>query len=147
MVPTKPTTKDLEETLITIMDKLNILLTQLDNHCGTQDSCHSHLFSSLQNLQNGFGELMAHISPPITPLDDPTPPSPNPTIPHISFKAFFGSPFPYAFKFSYCLFGLSLVALVDTWSTRNIIQTCQAHHLNLAISSIISFSVMVGAEQ
>ncbi|XP_058784831.1 uncharacterized protein LOC131659692 [Vicia villosa] len=69
---------------------------------------------------------------------------PSDTYFQLSTQALTGQFSPQTLKFKGLIGGLSVMVLVDTGSTHNILQPRIAHHLNLLTTPIPQFSVMVG---
>ncbi|XP_058757457.1 uncharacterized protein LOC131630720 [Vicia villosa] len=82
-------------------------------------------------LEDGNVETAAELS-----LDD--------TYFHLSTQAVTGQFSPQTLKFKGSINGLSVMVLVDTGSTHNIMQPRIAQHLNLTSTPITQFTVMVG---
>ncbi|XP_058766771.1 uncharacterized protein LOC131640391 [Vicia villosa] len=68
----------------------------------------------------------------------------NDTYFQLSTQALTGQFAPQTLKFKGLIGGISVMVLVDTGSTHNIMQPRIAHHLNLTPTPITQFSVMVG---
>nr|KYP36817.1 Transposon Ty3-I Gag-Pol polyprotein [Cajanus cajan] len=81
-----------------------------------------------------------------TTTPSPTDPTSSPLF-HLSFQALTGHPSPQSFQFRGSIHHLNVRVLIDTGSSHNILQPRLASHLQLPITPIPHFSVMVGNGQ